>query len=59
MLNVQFSDSSGATIIGYFGAPQAPTVWENMGTVEASDARWKTYYDSQPAVLQPYLPAPT
>ncbi|WP_042298947.1 hypothetical protein [Paraburkholderia kururiensis] len=58
MLNVQFSDSTEETIIGYFASPQDPAVWPNMGTVEVTDARWKTYYDAQPATSQQYLPAP-
>lgn len=58
MLNVQFSDNAEETIIGYFASPQDPTVWPNMGTVETTDARWKTYYDAQSDISKMYLPAP-
>lgn len=57
-LNVQFADNAEAIIISYFGAPQNSSVYENVGTVDTSDAKWKTYFESQPVWAQPYLPAP-
>lgn len=59
MLNVQFTDSTQATILAYFGAPQNPTYYANLGTVESSDARWRAYYNSLTAPEQANLPAPT
>ncbi|MBU9359545.1 hypothetical protein KTE52_24705 [Burkholderia multivorans] len=59
MINVQFSDGAQTAIIGFFGAPQDPEVWPNMGIVAESDARWKTYYDAQPPAAQMYLPVPS
>jgi len=58
-LNVQFIDTTQATICSYFASPQSPDDFPNLGTVETSDARWITYYDQQGAQLQQYLPAPT
>lgn len=58
-VNVQFSDSSESTIISYFSSPQDPEVWPNTGTVETTDARWKTYYEAQSPNIQPYLPSPS
>jgi hypothetical protein len=57
-LNVQFSDSTGATIMAYFASPQDPKAFANQGTVDTSDERWKAYYDAQLPMIQQYLPAP-
>jgi hypothetical protein len=57
-LNVQFSDSSDATVISYFASPQDPTQYPNLGTVETSDARWVTFYDAIGGAALG-LPAPT
>lgn len=58
-ITVQFSDSTQATITSFFASPQSPQSYSNLGVVDASDARWKTFYDS----LQPFgqigLPVPT
>lgn len=59
IVNIQFSDSTEQVIVSYFAGPQDPDVFQNLGTVDTSDARWKTYYDSQPAPLQSCFPAPT
>lgn len=45
MLNVQFSDDTQAEIQMYFGAAQDPNIYPNLGTVDLTDARWKTFYD--------------
>ncbi|WP_343726699.1 hypothetical protein [Burkholderia seminalis] len=55
---VQYSDSTEKTIIGYFGAPQDEATFPNQGTVDASDARWATFFATIPSVDQPNFPAP-
>lgn len=57
-INVQFSDSTEAVIITYFGGPQDPKVYSNLGTVENSDPRWKTFFDSFPPWIQVGMPTP-
>lgn len=57
-LNVQFTDSSESIIQSYFGNPQDETVYPNQGTVLSSDARWKAFVASMPALVQSELPAP-
>lgn len=58
-INVQFSDSTEQTIAAYFGSPQDPATYKNLGTVTTDDARWKTYYNSVPWSMQNGMPAPT
>ncbi|MCO1384485.1 hypothetical protein [Burkholderia multivorans] len=58
-LNVQFSDSSETTIIVYFASPQSMSAYTNLGTVEASDARWAAFYQSMDSQARQYLPPPT
>jgi len=55
-IDVQFSDASQAVIISYFAMPQNPGSWPNQGTVDTSDARWKAYFSSVPAMMQSGLP---
>jgi hypothetical protein len=55
-VNVQFADSSETTIITYFGGPQDPDVFTNLGTVSTSDPRYKAFYDSLPDAS--WLPFP-
>lgn len=57
-VNVQFSDSTEATIVSYFGSPQDSDVYANYAEIGTSDARWKTYYEAQSAFVQQYLPPP-
>lgn len=57
-LNIQFGDESKTAIVSYFGAPQDPEFWANLGTVDSSDARWKTFYDSQSDEFKIGLPLP-
>lgn len=57
-IDVQFADDSDTVIVSYFGAPQDPSNFPNLGTVDVSDERWKTYFAVQPPWVQPYLPAP-
>lgn len=56
-INVQFSDNTEERVVGYFSSPQDPTVWPNMGQIDTSDARWKTYYDAQPDTVKSLIPA--
>jgi hypothetical protein len=58
-INVQFSDSTKSIIVAYFASPQDPDIWENLGEVDTSDARWKAYFDKQDASLQQKLPTPS
>lgn len=58
IINIQFADASKATIVAFFGSPQDPQVFPNQGTVEAADARWKTYYDTQSLFAQMGMPKP-
>ncbi len=58
-LNVQFTDSTEATIKSYFASAQDPDLWPNFGTVASSDARWSTFYGEQPVYVQIGLPSPT
>jgi hypothetical protein len=58
MLNVQFSDSTETTIISYFSEPQSATTFPNQGQIEASDARWATYYNSLQSIIATGLPQP-
>lgn len=46
MIHVQFADDSESEIVSYFACNQDPAVHENLGSVEASDPRWLTYYAS-------------
>ncbi|WP_175867855.1 hypothetical protein [Burkholderia diffusa] len=57
-LNVQFADATEAVVISYFGAPQGSTVYQNLGTLDSSDRRWKEYYEAQPTQNQQFLPVP-
>jgi hypothetical protein len=57
-LNVQFADSTDVTIVSYFGGPQNPAAYANLGTVSTTDARWSTFYAALPASAQPGVPAP-
>jgi hypothetical protein len=57
-MNVQFSDSTDQTIIAAFAVAQDPAYYTNLGTVDTSDPRWKTYYDSLPEFAQAGWPAP-
>lgn len=58
LVNVQFEDETEAVIISYFAGPQDPAYWKFQGTVDSSDPRWHTYYNSLPDWLKPYLPTP-
>jgi hypothetical protein len=57
-INVEYSDGTETTVTGFFGSTQDPEVFPNQGTLETSDARWKTYYEAQPAAMQSMLPPP-
>lgn len=55
---VQFSDAQSATIESYFSCPQDPSVYPNLGTIQSTDPRWKTFYDSMESMAQSCLPGP-
>ncbi|WP_343618835.1 hypothetical protein [Ralstonia sp.] len=57
-VNVQFTDSKKTTICAYFGAPQDPDVYANLGQIETTDARYVAFYNSQSAQFQAFLPNP-
>jgi hypothetical protein len=59
MINVNFSDSTQTTIVAFFGCTQDASIFPNQGTVDASDARWKAFYEAQPIYARGLLPAPT
>ncbi|TPG62199.1 hypothetical protein EAH77_12255 [Ewingella americana] len=59
LLYVQFTDTTEAVIISYFGGPQPIESWHNQGTVDSSDQRWSIYFDEQPVMLQRFLTPPT
>ncbi|MDR8787704.1 hypothetical protein FEP82_05696 [Burkholderia multivorans] len=58
VLNVQFVDSSESSISTYFGSPQDPSVYPNLGTVDTGDPRWEEFYNSAGGAITG-LPAPT
>lgn len=58
ILNVQFADDTEEVIIAYFGSPQDPNFYANLGEVDSSDPRWHAYVDSLPEWIKPMLPAP-
>lgn len=57
-INVAFSDSTEQAIVSYFASPQDPELHQNLGVVAASDERWKTFYESLPALTNASLPVP-
>lgn len=57
-INVQFSDSTEATIVSYFCCPQDPEAHPNLGTVDTTDARYATFYQSLASGSQFGLPVP-
>lgn len=57
-INVQFTDSKKTAICAYFGAPQDPDVYPNLGTVNTADARYVAFYSGQSPQFQAFLPSP-
>lgn len=57
-VNVQFTDSKKTAICAYFGAPQDPSSYANLGQVDTSDARYMTFYNNQSPQFQIFLPSP-
>ncbi|WP_175765098.1 hypothetical protein [Burkholderia ambifaria] len=45
-LYVQFSDSTESEVVAYFSAQQELEVYQNLGVIDASDARWATFYNA-------------
>lgn len=58
LIFVQFSDASQTAIVSYFGSPQDPAAYQNQGSIEPTDARWKTFYDALPLSMRDGLPVP-
>lgn len=56
-LNVQFSESTKSAISAYFSAQRDPEVYQNLGGIDASDARWSTFYNAAEG-QQSGLPTP-
>ncbi|MFP1728043.1 hypothetical protein ACLEDY_05375 [Lonsdalea quercina] len=55
---VQFSDDSESEIVSLFGNPQDEKYWPHQGTVDSSDARYKTYYENMPEIARENWPVP-
>lgn len=55
---VQFTDESDTVIQNSFASSQDGTGTPNLGTVESSDPRWKTFYDMFPVWSRAGLVAP-
>jgi hypothetical protein len=58
-INVQFSDDTETTVVSYFAGPQNAVEWANLGVVDTSDARYKSFYDSMPSAAQQGMPSPS
>ncbi|CAB3779431.1 hypothetical protein LMG28688_00840 [Paraburkholderia caffeinitolerans] len=57
--NVAFLDSTETVIVAWSLAPIVDkTTYPNIGTVLTDDARYKSFYDSFPA-MQAAMPAPS
>lgn len=56
---IAFTDSTQTTIGSVFSCAQDPGIWSNQGTIDETDARWKTYCDSLPICMQEGLPSPS
>ena len=57
-VNIMFSDATETVVIAYFAGPQDPEFYPNQATMDTSDPRWKTFYESMPDYLQEWLPRP-
>lgn len=55
---VQFQDSTEQVIVSYFGSPQDPAYYPNLGTVDTSDPRWRTFYELFPSWMSAGMPPP-
>lgn len=55
---VQFSDSKETAISSIFSCPQDPVLYFNQGEIDTSDDRYKSFFNSLPAVNQANLPSP-
>lgn len=58
-INVQFTDSNQKEVTSYFACAQDSSVYPNIGTIDPSDARWTTFYNSFSGAAQQGMPAPT
>lgn len=55
---VQFSDEACTKIISCFVGPQDASSWSNLGEVEASDPRWRIFYEQMTDASKPFWPPP-
>lgn len=55
---VEFSDSTEQTILAAFAVQQPGSAYANLGSLDSSDPRWKTYYSALPVSAQISLPQP-
>ncbi|HIE4193436.1 MULTISPECIES: hypothetical protein [Burkholderia] len=55
---VQFTDSAETDVSSVFPCPQDEDLYPNQGEMETSDARYKAFFESLPAVSQTYIPRP-
>ena len=58
MIYVQFKDSSQTELESVFGGQQDPTAWPNQGQVQASDARYKAFFNGLIPIVKPSMPQP-
>ena len=50
---VMFEDESQAKVVGFFGSPQNPDDYPNMGEVEEDDQRYLDYLARQSGYMEP------
>lgn len=58
---IAYTDATHSAIGSWFASPQDEVSGgepENYATSTTDDPLWKTYYESQPASVQQYMPAP-
>jgi hypothetical protein len=59
IVNVKFADATEKEVVVYFGSPQDPAQWSNLGEIDTSDPRWSAFYEAQSPSTQASLPNPT
>lgn len=55
---VQFKDESETEIVSWFGGKPKPDSEPHLGEVEASDQRYKDFYDKRPDCIRDSMPTP-
>lgn len=46
-IHCQFDSPDAEKLISVFGAPQDPSVYSNLSTVQSDDPRYVAYYEAQ------------